>query len=80
VAAHCSNFSRSDLSPVQKLSMYTVGAHGPPFVMIAMEPNFCDIIENPVFGNILWREVTMIIDDGHISRIIVEQTSLLLVS
>jgi hypothetical protein len=41
--------------------------------MITMEPDFRDIVENPVLGNILGGKVTMIIDDGHISRIIVKQ-------
>jgi len=39
-------------------------AHGPPFVMIALKPDFIKIIKSPVRGYILRREMTMVINYG----------------
>src|SRR5580704_5144195 len=40
-----------------------VGAHRPPFVVVALEPNFEEIIEAAIFGDILGNKMAMVIDD-----------------
>ncbi len=44
---------------------------GPPFVMVAFEPDSGQILETPIFGNILRRQMTVVIDDRHFGREIV---------
>ena len=40
-----------------------VGAHGPPFVMIAVEPDLGQILKIPVAGNLRYRQVAVIVND-----------------
>ena len=51
----------------------TVSAHGTPFVMIASQPQFSDASKLMVFGYHLRHQMTMIVDDGHLGRVIVKQ-------
>jgi hypothetical protein len=41
-----------------------VGAHGAPFVVIALEPDFEEIGEGAIGGDVCGREVVVIVDDG----------------
>ena len=48
---------------------YAVIAHQPPFVVIAAEPDFGDIVKPFVFQNLLFRKVAMIVENRHIFRV-----------
>ena len=47
----------------------SAGTHGTPFVMVAAEPNLCDIFVFFVFSDILGIYMAMIVNDGHFRRI-----------
>src|SRR5262245_58481567 len=48
---------------------HAIGTHRPPFVMIALEPDFKKIIEGTILGDVLWRQVAMIIEDRLVFRV-----------
>src|SRR5690606_38212968 len=50
--------------------IYSIGAHGPPLIMITIEPGLGDIGKLMIFGHLLWRQVTMVIDNGHSTGIL----------
>src|SRR6516162_3017896 len=52
----------------------SIRAHGPPLVMISVQPNLGKVFKLLVFSNFLGRQMTMIIDDGHALRILMVQT------
>ena len=43
---------------------YAVGPHGPPLIVIAVQPNPGDILEFLVTGNFIRRQMAVIINDG----------------
>ena len=45
--------------------VHTVCAHQPPFVVIAAEPNFGNIVKPFVFQNLFFRKVAMIVENRH---------------
>src|SRR5262249_7366390 len=42
----------------------TVGPHRPPFVVITFKPDFKQIAEAPVFGNVGGRKMSVVVEDG----------------
>jgi len=44
--------------------VHAVGAHGAPFVVVAFEPDFEEVLEAPVFGQVARRQVAVEIEDG----------------
>ncbi|MPN00523.1 hypothetical protein SDC9_147718 [bioreactor metagenome] len=53
----------------------TVSAHRAPFVMVAFQPDVIQILEPVVFGDLLWRQMAMVIEDRLVFRIIMIQTA-----
>ena len=45
--------------------------HGTPFIMVAAEPDFGDVLIFPVFRNLLRIHVAVIVDNRHFRRIVV---------
>ena len=50
-----------------------VGAHQAPLVVVAAQPNLGDVLKTLVFPDLLGRNVTMVVDDGHTLGKVVEQ-------
>ena len=44
--------------------IHTVGAHGPPFVMITFEPYLLEVVEPVIICDIGRVQMTMVINDG----------------
>ena len=59
--------------PCNVAFLHTIGAHLAPFVMIAPQPYLCDILKAAVFGNLFGTDVTVVIQNRHLCRIIVIQ-------
>ena len=55
------------------LFIYAEVAHQTPFVVIPAQPDFIDIGKGFVFENLLFGQVTMIVENGHIFRVVVIQ-------
>ena len=51
----------------------TVGTHSTPLIVVATQPKFCDALETVVISYHLWYQMTMIIDNRHLCRIVVIQ-------
>ena len=51
----------------------SIGSHSPPFIMIAIQPDLCQVFKFSVRSDIFRREMTMVIDDGHFSRMVMIQ-------
>ena len=45
-----------------------VGAHGPPLVMVAFQPRFGQVVEAPVLGDLLGRQMAVVIEDRLFGR------------
>jgi len=41
-----------------------VGTHGPPFVVVAFQPDLSQVVKTPVVGNESRVEVAVVVDDG----------------
>src|SRR5690606_3428039 len=52
-----------------KLFIDAQRAHGPPLVVIALQPYLRDIFEATVFQDILLRKVTMVINDWKVASV-----------
>ena len=54
---------------------HSVGAHRTPFIMVAIvsvhQPELGDVAELDVLGNLLRHQMAMVIDDGHVLRMLV---------
>ena len=48
----------------------TVGTHRTPFVVIAAQPNLCQVGELIIFGNLLRNQMTMIVNDRHLCSVL----------
>ena len=48
-----------------------IGAHGPPFVVVAVQPGLGQVVKAFVFGNLLRWQVVVVINDGHFMGILV---------
>ena len=76
---------RHGLSPLLKLFpiagiltgavflIYTVGTHGTPLVVVTTQPQLCDALKLMIVGHHLWNQVTVIVDNRHLSRMVVIQ-------
>ena len=76
---------RHGLSPLLKLLpvagvlagavslIHTVRTHGTPLIVVTAEPQLCDALETMVVGHHFGDQMTVIIDDGHLSRMVVIQ-------
>ena len=51
----------------------TVGAHGPPFVVIAFQPDFHQIVKAAVAGNVVGWDVAVIVHNGQPGGVFVIQ-------
>src|SRR5215469_10054430 len=58
-----------------KLLGDAVGSHRPPFVVVAFKPDFKQIAEAPVPGDVGSRKVSVVVEDGLIFSIVVVQAS-----
>src|SRR5262245_58791231 len=52
-----------------------VGAHGPPFIVVARQPNLEQIGELPVGGDVLRRKMAVIIEDGFLRGVFMVQAA-----
>jgi hypothetical protein len=41
-----------------------VGPHGPPFIVVAFQPDFVEIREAAILGNVAGRKMTVVVEDG----------------
>lgn len=48
-----------------------VGTHGAPLVMVALQPDFRQVVEAVVRGHVPWNEVAMVVDDRHLGGVLV---------
>ena len=48
-----------------------VGTHGAPFVVVAFEPDFRQVVETVVLCDIAGNEVAMVVDNRHFGRVLV---------
>ena len=68
-----------ELLPVAGIStcaetlVYTIGTHSTPLIVVTTEPKLCNALELVIISNHLRDEVAVIIDDWHLSRMIVEK-------
>ena len=53
--------------------LHAVGAHRAPLVMVAVEPGLGEVLELLIFGDLLRRQVTMVVDNRHVARVLVVQ-------
>ena len=53
------------------LLFYSIGTHGAPLVVVATQPQLGDRLKAVVVGHHLRDKVTMIVDNGHLGRMIV---------
>ena len=51
----------------------SVCTHCTPFVVVSTKPKLCNALELMVVGNHFWNKMTVIVDDWHFSRMIVEK-------
>ena len=51
----------------------TVSTHGTPLIVVATQPQLGDTLEAVVVGHHLRIQVTVIVNDGHLSRMVVKQ-------
>ena len=51
-----------------------IGAHGPPFVMVAFEPNLAKALKVAILCNHLGREVAVEINDGQLAGVLMVET------
>ena len=51
----------------------TIGTHGTPLIVVATQPQLSNTLKLVVFGHHLRNQMTMIVDNGHLSRMIVIQ-------
>ncbi len=49
---------------------HTVGAHGPPLVVIALQPDFEQVGEAAILGDVARRQVAVIVQDRLICRVV----------
>lgn len=50
-----------------------IGSHGPPLVMIAVQPDLGQVVERQITGNLIGRQMTMVVDDRHrFGKLVVE--------
>ena len=61
-------FARRRFVAGDQLFRHAVGPHRAPFVMVAAQPRFVDILKAPVFRQVLWRKMAVIINDGLVRR------------
>ena len=52
---------------------HTACSHGPPFVMIAVQPDLRQVFKRGVLGDLLDRQMTVIINDRHILGIVMKK-------
>ena len=52
-----------------------VSAHGTPLIMIAFEPDFIQVAKAAVAGDVLGREVAVVIEDGLVFRVGVKEVA-----
>ena len=51
----------------------TVGTHSAPLIVVTTEPELCDALETMIVGHHLGDQVTVIVDNRHLSRVVVIQ-------
>ena len=51
--------------------VHAVGAHGPPLVMVAVEPDLRGVFKHAVLGYLAGRQVVVVVQDGHLLGIAV---------
>ena len=51
--------------------LYAVGAHLPPLVVVAAEPDLGDVVPALVLGDLARRQMAVIVDNRHLRRVIV---------
>ena len=54
-----------------ELFIDTEGAHCPPFVMVAIQPDLCDVFKLVIVSDLIRRQVIMVINDRQILRVFV---------
>ena len=55
---------------------YTVGTHRTPFVVVSFKPDFAEVFEFSILGDIAWRQMAVIIENGLVlGKLVVEPPS-----
>ena len=54
---------------------HPIGAHGPPLVVIAVQPGLAEVVKNFVFGYLLWRQMVVVVDNGHFAGVLMVEQS-----
>ena len=49
----------------------TIGAHGPPFIVVALEPDFAEVGKLAVVGNLRGRKVVVVIENRLVGSVLV---------
>ena len=52
------------------LLAHSIGPHGTPFVVVAFQPDFEQILKAAVGSHVLGRQMAMIVEDGLIFRVL----------
>lgn len=55
--------------------VHAVGAHGAPFIMITIKPYLGQVVEIDIIGNLVGRQVIVIVDYRHRRRMLVVQVA-----
>ena len=53
--------------------VYAIGTHGTPLIVVTTQPQLCDALKLMVVSNHLRNQVTVIVNDRHLSRMVVIQ-------
>jgi hypothetical protein len=67
-----------ELIPVRRIAGaitfgHAVGAHRPPLVMVAVKPSLREVFELVILGDLLRRQVAVVVDDRHVPSVLVVQ-------
>ena len=62
------------IAGAQALS-HTVGAHRTPFVMVTLQPDVIQVFETVIFGNLLRRQMAVVVENRLIFCIVVVQAA-----
>lgn len=73
VAARASNFAIARIAGAQPLR-HAVGAHRPPFIVIAPQPDIVQVAEAGILRDLLRRQMAVVIENRLLCRVVMVQT------
>lgn len=54
---------------------HTVGAHRTPFIVVTLQPDVIQVFETVIFGNLLRRQVAVVVENRLVFGIVMIQTA-----